>query len=38
MKFAQLKARINDGESNTLEFKNSTSSITSGMQTICAFK
>jgi ATP-dependent DNA helicase RecG len=37
MKIAQLKTIVSHGESNTLEFKSSTSSIGSGMQTVCAF-
>ena len=37
MKIAQLKALIKRGESETLEFKTSTSSISNGMQTACAF-
>jgi ATP-dependent DNA helicase RecG len=37
MKFAQLKALVKHGESNTVEFKSSTSSMSSGMQTVCAF-
>lgn len=37
MKIAQLKALVKRGESEQLEFKTSTASITSGMQTVCAF-
>ncbi len=37
MKITQLKSLIKHGESEHLEFKNSTGSITSGMQTVCAF-
>jgi ATP-dependent DNA helicase RecG len=37
MKLSQLKALIKHGESEVLEFKNSTASLSSGMQTICAF-
>jgi len=37
MKIAQLKSLVKHGESETLEFKISTGSITAGMQTICAF-
>ena len=37
MKIAQLKALIKSGESEVLEFKTSTGSISSGMQTVCAF-
>ena len=37
MKIAQLKSLVKHGESETLEFKHSTGSITAGMQTICAF-
>ena len=34
---SQLNALVKKGESETLEFKNSTGSISSGMQTACAF-
>jgi ATP-dependent DNA helicase RecG len=37
MKLAQLKKLVTQGESGSLEFKNSTGSIVSGMQTVCAF-
>jgi len=37
MKLAQLKALIKQGESQYLEFKSSTGSLSAGMQTICAF-
>lgn len=37
MKIAQLKALAKHGESENLEFKTSTSSLNSGMQTVCAF-
>jgi ATP-dependent DNA helicase RecG len=37
MKIAQLKRLVDQGESATLEFKNSTASISTGMQTVCAF-
>jgi ATP-dependent DNA helicase RecG len=37
MQIKQLKTLIKHGESDVLEFKNSTGSISSGMQTACAF-
>lgn len=37
MKLAQLKSLVKKGESEILEFKNSTGSLTAGMQTVCAF-
>lgn len=37
MKMAQLKTLAKQGESERLEFKTSTSSISTGMQTVCAF-
>lgn len=37
MKLAQLKTLVKRGESELLEFKESTGSIKSGMQTVCAF-
>lgn len=37
MQIKNLNALVKHGESETLEFKNSTGSITSGMQTVCAF-
>ena len=37
MTHAQLKALVKKGESEKLEFKNSTGNISSGMQTVCAF-
>jgi|ERR1700733_1260985 len=37
MKLTQLKLLVKHGESETLEFKHSTGSITAGMQTVCAF-
>lgn len=37
MKIAQLKTLVKHGESETLEFKNSTASLIAGMQTVCAF-
>jgi ATP-dependent DNA helicase RecG len=37
MKIAQLKTLIKRGESERLEFKTSTASLSSGMQTVCAF-
>ncbi len=37
MKIAQLKTLVKQGESESLEFKNSTGSIVSAMQTVCAF-
>lgn len=37
MKIAQLKTLAKYGESEALEFKNSTGSIITGMQTVCAF-
>lgn len=37
MKIVQLKTLIKRGESEILEFKNSTASLSSGMQTVCAF-
>ncbi len=37
MKIAQLKTLVKHGESERLEFKNSTGSIPAGMQTVCAF-
>jgi ATP-dependent DNA helicase RecG len=37
MKIAQLKALAKRGESERLEFKTTTSSMVSGMQTMCAF-
>lgn len=37
MKLAQLKSLVKKGESELLEFKNSTGSLTAGMQTVCAF-
>src|SRR5438128_2613726 len=36
MKIAQLKKLLKQGESERLEFKNSTGSLTSAMQTVCA--
>ena len=37
MKIAQLKALAKRGESELLEFKSSTSNISAGLQTVCAF-
>ena len=37
MKTSQLKALIKRGESEVMEFKTSTGSISTGMQTVCAF-
>ncbi|HEV2916717.1 MAG TPA: ATP-binding protein [Candidatus Babeliales bacterium] len=37
MKIAQLKSLVHKGESEILEFKNSTGSLSAGMQTVCAF-
>lgn len=37
MPINSLKALVKRGESEFLEFKNSTGSISSGMQTVCAF-
>lgn len=37
MKIAQLKSLIKHGESNLLEFKSSTGSLSNAMQTVCAF-
>lgn len=37
MKISQLKALVKRGESEVLEFKTSTGSISTGMQTVCAF-
>lgn len=37
MKTSQLKALVKRGESEVLEFKTSTGSISTGMQTVCAF-
>lgn len=37
MKITQLKTLVKHGESETLEFKNSTGSLNTGMQTVCAF-
>ncbi len=37
MKVSQLKTLIKHGESEILEFKNSTGSLSAGMQTVCAF-
>lgn len=37
MKLAQLKALVKKGESEQLEFKKTTASLDSGMQTVCAF-
>lgn len=37
MKIVQLRSIVKRGESEHLEFKNSTGSISGGMQTICAF-
>src|SRR3989304_2474961 len=37
MQIKKLKALIKRGESEVLEFKSSTGSISSGMQTLCAF-
>ncbi len=36
MKIAQLRSLVKRGESEILEFKSSTGSLTSGMQTVCA--
>src|ERR1700722_3863309 len=36
MKIAQLKKLIKSGETEKVEFKTSTGSVTSGMQTVCA--
>lgn len=37
MKITQLKTLVKHGESEQLEFKTSTASLSSGMQTVCAF-
>jgi ATP-dependent DNA helicase RecG len=37
MKLTQLKSLVKHGESEILEFKSSTGSLTAGMQTVCAF-
>lgn len=37
MKITQLKTLVKHGESELLEFKKSTGSISTGMQTVCAF-
>ena len=37
MKISQLKTLVQRGESEVLEFKTSTGSISTGMQTVCAF-
>ena len=37
MKLAQLKTLVKQGESENLEFKASTGSLSNGMQTVCAF-
>ena len=37
MNITQLKTLVKKGESETLEFKNSTGSLKAGMQTLCAF-
>lgn len=37
MKITQLKALVRRGESEVLEFKKSTGSMSTGMQAVCAF-
>ena len=37
MQLKKLRALVNQGESEVLEFKSSTGSLTAGMQTVCAF-